>query len=127
MRKNLELTGILYFYSYAAQRTKYENSIKESRLSISNYSAFVQNELLKYHINDQESSLAVPSLLIFGLYDPYFIRSSVRRLHWSIRNSKLEIFEFSGHFPWIEEPNHFVEVVKAFVSPPAPVVKEGAK
>ena len=56
-------------------------------------------------------------MLIYGLSDPYFIRAIGRSLHFAIRNSKLTIFERSGHYPWIEEPQHFAEVVRAFLNP----------
>jgi pimeloyl-ACP methyl ester carboxylesterase len=76
----------------------------------------VQSDLLHYDLGGQEARITAPTLLLYGLYDPYFIRSAARRLHFAIRNSKLELFEYSGHYPWIEEPQHFAEVVRAFLN-----------
>jgi proline iminopeptidase len=122
------LTAMLYFYSYGRQqRTNFENAIKETKLSINNFNQFVQSELLHYHLEGEESRITAPALLIYGLYDPYFVRSAARNLHWAIRNSKLEIFERSGHYPWMEESQHFAEVIRAFIAPPPPPGQEGGK
>ncbi len=129
LRENLQATAILYFNFYGAQqRAAFEKAINEAKLSIGNFNEFVQRELLHYDLNGQESRLATPTLLLYGLYDPYFIRASARRLHFAIRNSKLELFERSGHYPWIEEPQHFAEVVRAFLNPVTiPVASESPR
>jgi pimeloyl-ACP methyl ester carboxylesterase len=128
IRENMQLTGILYFYYYGSrQRANFEQAIKEAKFSANNFGQFVQKELLHYDLDGQESRVAASALLIYGLYDPYFIRSTARGLHWGIRNSKLELFERSGHYPWIEEPEHFARIIKAFLSPPSPVVQESVR
>ncbi len=128
LRENLLTTAILYFYYYGTRhRATFEKAINEAKLSINNFDHFVQRELLNYGVNGQEEKIAVSTLLIYGLYDPYFIRPAARRLHFSIRNSKLELFEYSGHYPWIEEPQNFAEAVKAFLTPLAPATKESPR
>jgi pimeloyl-ACP methyl ester carboxylesterase len=118
LRENLQVTAVLYFHSYgAAQRANFEKALKEAKPSINNFNHFVQHELLRQNLDEQESRLQTPTLLIYGLSDPYFIRAVARRLHFAIRNSKVAIFERSGHYPWMEEPQHFAEVVRAFLSP----------
>jgi proline iminopeptidase len=130
MRENLLTTAILYFYYYSSQdRATFEKAVNEAGLSINNFDQFVQRDLLHYELGGQEARITTPTLLLYGLYDPYFIRASARRLHFSMRNSKLELFELSGHYPWIEEPQHFAQVVKAFLSPAAApaAAAEGAR
>jgi len=123
LRENLRATAILYFNYYStAQRVTFERSLNEAKLSINNFNQFVQSDLLHYDLNGQESRIATPTLLLYGLNDPYFIRPYARRLHFAIRNSKLELFERSGHYPWLEEPQHFSEAVRAFLNPVAPAV-----
>jgi pimeloyl-ACP methyl ester carboxylesterase len=118
LRENLLTTAVLYFYYYGArQRAAFEKAVSEGRLSINNFDQFVQRDLLHYDLDGQEAKIAASTLLLYGLYDPYFIRASARRLHFAMRNSKLQLFERSGHYPWIEEPQHFAEVVKAFLAP----------
>jgi pimeloyl-ACP methyl ester carboxylesterase len=129
LRENLQATAVLYFHYYGAtQRASFEKALKEAKLSINNFNQFVQHELLRQNLEGQESRLQTPTLLLYGLYDPYFIRAVGRSLHFAIRNSKLEIFERSGHYPWIEEPKHFGEVIRAFLNPTAtPAVSETPK
>ncbi|MDZ7290376.1 MAG: alpha/beta hydrolase [candidate division KSB1 bacterium] len=128
LQENLHTTAILYFGYYSPyQRANFEKAIKESRLSINNFNQFVQSDLLQYNLDGQESRISAPTLLIYGLYDPYFIRPIARSLHFAIRNSKLELFERSGHYPWIEEPQHFAEVLKIFLNPPPAAKSQGEK
>ncbi|MGH7599521.1 MAG: alpha/beta fold hydrolase [bacterium] len=120
LRENLLATAILYFYYYTPQhRAAFEKAVNEAGLSINNFDQFVQRDLLHYDLGGQETRIAAPTLLLYGLYDPYFIRAAARRLHFTMRNSKLELFEFSGHYPWIEEPQHFAQAMRAFLNPPA--------
>ncbi len=129
LRENLLATAILYFYYYSPQyRAAFEKAVNEAGLSINNFDQFVQRDLLHYHLDGQEARITAPTLLLYGLHDPYFIRAAARRLHFAIRNSKLELFELSGHYPWIEEPQHFAQVMKAFLNPTAtPAAAEGAR
>jgi len=126
MRGNLQSTAILYFNYYGqSQRALFEKSLRESKMAIDHFNQFVRHDLLRYDLNGQEARITAPALLLYGLYDPYFIRASARRLHFALRNSKLELFERSGHYPWMEESSHFAEVIKAFLNPPiAPVTSE---
>jgi pimeloyl-ACP methyl ester carboxylesterase len=117
LRENLQATAILYFNYYGqSQRAGFERALNETKFSIANFNQFVQSDLLHYHLNGQEARLTAPTLLLYGLYDPYFLRDAARRLHFMIKNSKLELFERSGHYPWIEEPQHFAGAVKAFLN-----------
>ena len=126
LRENLQTTAVLYFNYYGqSQRALFEKSLHESKLSIHNFSQFLRSDLVRYNLDGQETRLNAPALLLYGLYDPYFIRAAARQLHFSIRNSKLEVFERSGHFPWMEEAARFAEVLKAFLNPGgAPVISE---
>jgi pimeloyl-ACP methyl ester carboxylesterase len=129
LRENLRATAILHFNSYnQSQRANFEKAVNEMKISLPHFEQFVRGDLLHYDVDEQESRLTTPTLLLYGLSDPYFIRASARRLHFSLRNSKLELFERSGHYPWLEEPQHFAEVVKIFLSAmPAPAISEKPK
>jgi len=123
LRENLRATARLYFNTYgAALRALFEKSLSEAKLSSDNFNQFVESDLPHYDLHGQESKINAPVLLLYGLYDPHFIRSSARRLHFAMRNSKFELFERSGHFPWMEESQHFADVIKAFLSPTTPPV-----
>jgi len=126
LRENLQATAILYFNFYGpSQRALFEKSLREGKLSIDNFNQFVRHDLLRYDLDGQEARITAPVLLLYGLYDPYFIRAAARQLHFALRNSKFELFERSGHYPWMEESSHFAEVLKAFLNPvTAPVISE---
>ena len=63
--------------------------------------------------------LDVPTLVVVGRYDgltlPRLAFEQARRLP----RSKLHVFERSGHRPWCEEPDAYVEVVERFLDSPA--------
>jgi pimeloyl-ACP methyl ester carboxylesterase len=127
IQENLRATAVLYFNYYGqSQRANFEKALNATKISLSNFQQFVRSDWLNYDLGGRESRLAAPALLLYGISDPYFIRAAARRLHFALRNSKLELFERSGHYPWIEEPQHFAEVVKAFLNHPvaAPVASE---
>jgi hypothetical protein len=42
--------------------------------------------------------------------------------HAAMPGSRLEIFEGSGHFPFHDDPDHFVEVVERFIDSTDPAV-----
>jgi pimeloyl-ACP methyl ester carboxylesterase len=65
----------------------------------------------------------VPCLLIWGDHDRIIPVEHGHRAHRHIAASQLEIFEGSGHFPHVEDPDRFVRTVQAFIdttSPAAP-------
>ena len=65
---------------------------------------------------------AMPTLIIWGANDPIIPVQHGYDAHAAIPGSRLEIFDHSGHFPHVEEPEHFVEVLTDFIdsTDPAP-------
>jgi non-heme chloroperoxidase len=61
------------------------------------------------------SRVTVPSLLIYGAHSAIFPGDLGAWLHQQISNSKLVMFEQSGHCPFWEEPEKFNREVAAFV------------
>lgn len=58
----------------------------------------------------------VPTLLIWGERDDIIPVSHAYDAHAAMPASRLEVFEGSGHFPHVEEPRRFVEVVDDFIA-----------
>ena len=56
------------------------------------------------------------SLVMVGRHDWICPLQVSKRIHSGLTSSTLEIFEFSGHFPWIEEPLRFFGAVKRFLN-----------
>ena len=69
-----------------------------------------------YNVLDRLGEINVPTLILSGRED--WITPPAQggeRLHAGLPNSELVIFEESGHFPFIEEPERFNAVVKDWV------------
>jgi proline iminopeptidase len=64
---------------------------------------------------EQLREVTAPTLLCVGRYDPQTSVTCSEELARGSPNSKLVIFENSGHSPFIEEPDRFVEEVTALM------------
>ncbi len=63
---------------------------------------------------------SVPVQVIWGDDDPVIPVQHARIAHAAIADSRLEIFEKSGHLPFKDDPNRFVEVVERFIDSTRP-------
>lgn len=83
------------------------------------YSAAAYNHgsVQPYNVLTRLGEIGVPTLLISGRHDwrtpP---KQGGERLRDGIAGAKLEIFEKSGHFPFIEENERFLATVRAFLA-----------
>lgn len=65
---------------------------------------------------------SVPVQLIWGSGDSVIPVSHARMAHAAMPGSHLEIFDGSGHFPFHDDPDRFVEVLEQFISSTEPAV-----
>src|SRR5689334_7522601 len=63
---------------------------------------------------------SVPVQLIWGASDSVIPVSHALMAHAAMPGSQLEIFEESGHFPFHDDPDRFVEVVERFIDSTEP-------
>lgn len=63
---------------------------------------------------------SVPVQLIWGDRDVVIPVSHARMAHAAMPGSQLEIFKGSGHFPFHDDPDRFVEVVQRFIDSTEP-------
>jgi alpha/beta hydrolase family protein len=63
---------------------------------------------------------SVPVQLIWGSRDSVIPVSHARMAHAAMPGSQLEIFEGSGHFPFHDDPDRFVEIVERFIDSSEP-------
>lgn len=61
-----------------------------------------------------------PMLFIWGEHDSLIPVSHAHTAHQQVPSSRLEIFTDSGHFPQLDEPARFVEVVSDFITSTTP-------
>ena len=65
---------------------------------------------------------SVPVQLIWGSHDSVIPVSHADMAHAAMPGSQLEIFQGSGHFPFHDDPDRFVEVVEQFIDSTDPAV-----
>lgn len=68
-----------------------------------------------FDVGDQLAAWSVPTLVVVGRHDFICSPAQAQQLHERIGSSQLVIFEQSGHFPWLEEPDAFFGAVTAFL------------
>lgn len=77
--------------------------------------AFAHN-LPAYDLKPQLPSLACPTLIVVGRHDWIVPVACSETIHRLIPNSRLAIFENSGHSPQLEEPEQFQALVRSFLA-----------
>ncbi|MGK2855490.1 MAG: alpha/beta fold hydrolase, partial [Microbacteriaceae bacterium] len=63
---------------------------------------------------------SVPVQLVWGSHDSVIPVSHAWLAHSAMPGSALEIFEGSGHFPFHDDPDRFVEVIQRFIDTTIP-------
>jgi pimeloyl-ACP methyl ester carboxylesterase len=65
-------------------------------------------------------SAQVPFLLVWGEHDSVIPVEHGRVTHERVAGSRLEVFEGSGHFPQLDEPHRFIDVLVDFIESTEP-------
>lgn len=63
---------------------------------------------------------SVPTMIIWGDHDPIIPIEHGRAAHEAIPGSRFEVMEGCGHFPHVEEPRRFVELLRDFMATTEP-------
>ena len=67
---------------------------------------------------------SVPVQLIWGSHDAVIPVTHARLAHAAMPGSRLEVFEGSGHFPFHDDPDRFVETVERFIDSSEPATHD---
>jgi proline iminopeptidase len=105
----------LYFMNPEGEGlTAFREYVRMNRIAVTTMQATDTSDG-RFLVRDKLNTIHVPTLVLVGRHD--FICSPVQAqiIHESIRGSKLAIFEKSGHFPWLEEPDLFFSTVTNFL------------
>ena len=62
----------------------------------------------------------IPSLLVWGERDPIIPVEHGLAAHELVPSSRLEIFEGAGHFPHMDDPQRFLDVLLDFIDSTEP-------
>jgi proline iminopeptidase len=76
---------------------------------------FNDNEAATMDLRPQLKKITVPTLVIVGRHDFITNVAMAEEIVQRIPNARLEIFEDSGHFVLVEEPEKFYGVIKEFI------------
>jgi proline iminopeptidase len=74
----------------------------------------LMSELSNYDLYEELDSLDVSTLLVYGDNEPA-VEMSGQKLDSIISNSRLSIIQNSGHFPFIEQPDQFMNELQSFL------------
>lgn len=110
-RNQFKILQPLYFFEYTSEQEEMINTIIDK--SIFNPEVLALNDVLmsKYNVTSQLSKIEVPTLILVGSDDFICPPSQAKRMHESIPNSEIYIFEKCGHYPFFETPDEFIRVV----------------
>jgi pimeloyl-ACP methyl ester carboxylesterase len=68
----------------------------------------------------------LPLLIVWGARDRIIPVEHGRRAHELVPASRFELFESSGHFPYLDEPNRFVHTLEDWIATTEPSVADDA-
>lgn len=77
-------------------------------------------ERAPFDVREQLTSIHLPTLVLVGRHDPVCAIRWSTALHEGIPRSRLTVFEQSGHFAHIEEPEAFVGALQGWLMTPRP-------
>ncbi len=111
-----QIDAQLRFYD-PAKAASVDSAIDENTLkNADTVSALIETSFNKMQqdFDHQLPTIHVPTLIIHGDFDPIPLKSS-EYLHEQISESQIVIITKAGHFPFIEQPEQFVAVLRSFL------------
>ncbi len=104
-----------YFKKLNARAQAYCERTKESLIKVAPLKVFNEKEAPTFDLRPRLNNINVPTLVIVGRQDFITNVDMAKEMAERIPNAQLEIFEESGHYGFVEEPEKFYRVVKEFV------------
>lgn len=104
-----------YFKKFDERAQAYHEQTKDLPICINPLKTFNDQEAPIMDLRPHLKKITVPTLVMVGRHD--FITNVVmaEEIVKHIPNARLEIFEDSGHYALVEEPEKFYRVIKEFV------------
>lgn len=104
-----------YFKKFDERAEAYHQRTKDLPVRIAPLKTFNDKEAATMDLRPQLKNIKVPTLIIVGRHDFITNIAMAEEMLKHIPNARLEIFEDSGHFAFVEEPEKFYRVIKDFV------------
>jgi proline iminopeptidase len=104
-----------YFKQFEARAEAYHERTKDLPVRISPLKTFNDKEAATMDLRPHLEKITVPTLVIVGRHDFITNLAMAEEIVRHIPDARLEIFEDSGHFALVEEPEKFYGVIKEFI------------
>jgi proline iminopeptidase len=104
-----------YFKNFDARAQAYHQRTKDLPIRIAALHAFNENEATSMDLRPRLKEIIVPTLVIVGRHDFITNVAMAQELTNQIPDARLEIFEESGHFALVEEPQKFYRTIQNFI------------
>jgi proline iminopeptidase len=76
----------------------------------------INRDLQRFDLNPELPKFTFPTMVITGRFDMNVAAVVAYKIHQAIPHSQFVVFDRSGHMPFYEEPDKFIEVVNSFLS-----------
>ena len=104
-----------YFKQFDARAEAYHGRTKDLPVHVPPLKTFNDKEAATMDLRPQLKNISAPTLVIVGRHDFITNVAMAEEMIKYIPKARLEIFEDSGHFALVEEPEKFYRVIKEFV------------
>jgi proline iminopeptidase len=104
-----------YFKHFDARAQAYHERTKDLPVRIASLKVFNEREAATLDLRPRLKDIRVPTLVVVGRHDFITNVAMAEEMVRHIPNARLEIFEDSGHFALVEEPETFRRVIRQFV------------
>jgi proline iminopeptidase len=104
-----------YFKRFDEKAQAYHERTRDLPIHMAPLKTFNEREAETMDLRPQLRNITVPTLVIVGRHDFITNVAMAEEMVKHIPNARLEIFEDSGHFALVEEPEKFYRVIKEFV------------
>lgn len=104
-----------YFKKFDERAEAYHERTKDLSLRIAPLKVFNEKEAATMDLRPRLKNITVPTLVIVGRHDFITNVTMAEEMVKYIPDARLEVFEDSGHFALVEEPEKFYRVIKEFV------------
>jgi proline iminopeptidase len=104
-----------YFKQFDARAEAYHGRTKDLPVRVPPLKTFNDKEAATMDLRPQLKNISTPTLVIVGRHDFITNVAMAEEMIKHIPKAQLEIFEDSGHFALVEEPEKFYRVIQEFV------------
>jgi pimeloyl-ACP methyl ester carboxylesterase len=104
-----------YFKEFDARAEAYSQRTRDLPLRMAPLKCFNEHEAPRMDLRGRLRNIIVPTLVIVGRHDFITTMDMAKEISGRIPGARLVVFEDSGHFVFVEEPEKFKAVVREFI------------